>query len=116
LKIVEEARKGKEFTFPFANLCPERYRLTKGALYPIFAAFRNAVELKNGQAQWIGGLDSVLKLWKEAGPELVSETYNATRDIGNLPDQLGKSRGHWANLHKTLELRMLRQKLSRHSR
>jgi hypothetical protein len=53
-----------------------------------------------------------MELWQEAGSELVNETYNATRDIGHLPDQLGKSRGHWANLHKTLELRLLRQQLS----
>src|SRR4029079_13734735 len=116
LKILEEAPKTKEFTFPFAKLCPERYRLTKGALYPIFAAFRNAVEIKNGRAEWIGGFDSVMELWQDAGSELVNETYNATRDIGHLPDQLGKSRGHWANLHKTLELRLLRQQLSRRTR
>ncbi len=113
LKILEEAPKTKDFTFPFAKLSPERYRLTKGALYPIFAAFRNAVEMKNGRAEWVAGIDSVMELWDEAGPELVNETYNATRDIGYLPDQLGKSRGHWANLHKTLELRLLRQRLSR---
>jgi len=113
LKILEEAPGNREFEFPFSGLCPERYRLTKGALYPIFAAFRNAVDLKNGSAQWVGGFDGVIALWDDAGSELVNETFNATRDVGHLPDQLGKSRGHWANLHKTLELRLLRQQLSR---
>jgi len=113
LKILEEAPKNREFDFPFAGLSPERYRLTKGALYPIFAAFRNAVEVRNGSADWVRGFDSVIELWDDAGPELVNETYNATRDIGRLPNELGKSRGHWANLHKTLELKLLRQQLSR---
>lgn len=115
LRIVEEAKANRKFEFPFAQLPPSEYRLTKGALYPIFAAFRNAVEMdpKTGDARWVGGPEAVLELWEEAGPELVSETYNATRDIGHLPDQLGKSRGHWANLHKTLELRMLRRQIAR---
>jgi hypothetical protein len=34
LKIMEQARKGRNFTFPFAGLPPSNYRLTKGALYP----------------------------------------------------------------------------------
>jgi hypothetical protein len=113
LKIIEEARKGKGFSFPFANLGAEPYRLTKGALFPIFAAFRNCVAVDKTEVKWVGGFGAVLELWQEAGPELVAETFNATRDIGYLPDQIGKSRGHWANLHKTLELRMLRQQLTK---
>jgi AIPR protein len=113
LKIIEQAGR-KEYEFPFAKLKPSNFRLTKGALFPILAAFRNAVEIdsRNRRARWVGGFGSVLKLWQEAGPELVQETFNATRDIGRMPDQIGKSRGHWANLHKTLELRMLRKKFS----
>jgi hypothetical protein len=111
LKIIEQAN--KPYQFPFAALQPSPYRLTKGALFPILAAFRNAVEVDSrSHARWVGGFEAVLELWKEAGPELVQETFNATKDIGRMPDQIGKSRGHWANLHKTLELRMLRKKIS----
>lgn len=114
LKIVEEAssRKGS-FEFPFANLEPQKYRLTKGALYPILAAFRNCVILNktSGDAEWMWGFKSVLDLWAEVGAELVAETYLATREIGANPDQVGKSRNHWANLHKTVELRVLRQRI-----
>jgi len=109
MNIIEESR--KTYDFPFANLAPDKYRLTKGALMPIFAAFRNCVIDGKEGAEWASGFDAVLKLWREAGPELVSETFSATREIGNLPDQIGKSRGHWANLHKTLELKKLRQEL-----
>jgi len=34
----------------------------------------------------------VLKAWKDMGPDLVAETAKATKEIGRLPDQLGKSR------------------------
>jgi hypothetical protein len=97
-----------------AGLQPSKYRLTKGALYPILAAFRNCVRLdKGGEAQWIGGFESVLSMWKEAGPELVSEMFQATKDHSHNPDVLGKSRAVWSGLHKTLELRMLRRELKK---
>jgi len=46
-----------------------------------------------------GGIQVSLRLWSEAGPELEEETYNATKEIGRMPDQLGKNRKHWDNLH-----------------
>jgi AIPR protein len=115
LKIIEEASaRRKEFEFPFAGLQPSKYRLTKGALYPILAAFRNCVKLdRNGEASWIGGFESVLSMWKEAGPELVAEMFQATKDHSHNPDVLGKSRAVWSGLHKTLELRMLRRELKK---
>jgi hypothetical protein len=74
-------------------------RLTKGASYPIVAAFGNMVVQGKGGAAWSGGFKSVLKLWSDAGPELVEGTYNATKEIGRMPDQFGKNRKHWDHLH-----------------
>src|SRR5436305_39295 len=57
LKIVEQVgpRRGL-YEFPFAQLQPCEYRLTKGATYPILAAFRNYVAVsKAGVAIWRGG-------------------------------------------------------------
>ena len=65
-----------------------------------------------GIAQWRGGFDKVLQAWKEAAPELVEETDNAREEIGRNPDQLGKSRKHWDNLHMKMQLRLLRARLS----
>lgn len=112
-KIVEEARKGGSFDFPFAQLSPAQYRLTKGAAMPILAAFRNVVRVEptSGSAVWAGGYAAAEALWAEHGPELVNETVAATQEIGNLPDQLGKSRQHWANMHKTVKLRVLERRL-----
>lgn len=112
MNIVEEASAKRVFTFPFARLEESKYRLTKGAAYPILASFRNFVELDlYGEADWSGGFKSVLSKWKEAGPELVAETYNATKEIGRMPDQLGKNRKHWDNLHMKMQLRLLRAEL-----
>ena len=96
MNIVEEASKGRKLDFPFAGFPTSDYRLTKGASYPMLAAFRNMVELDSSDnATWLGGFKAVLRMWSEAGPELVEETYNATREIGRMPDQLGKNRKHF---------------------
>jgi hypothetical protein len=112
MNIVEEAGKNREFEFPFAHLQPNKYRLTKGACYPMLAAFRNVVEVDDsGNAKWRGGFKSVLRLWKEGGPELVKETDNAIEYIGRTPDHLGKNRTHWGGLHVKLQNRLLRAQL-----
>lgn len=113
LAIVDFDNAGKRYSFPFAALPNSDCRLTKGALYPIFGAFRNcvAIDESTGTAEWIGGFNSVLKLWTEVAPELAKQTKQATKDFGNKPDVLGKNRGHWTNMHQTVELHILRQKM-----
>jgi hypothetical protein len=110
LDIMEQAGKGKTFDFPFAGLDPSPYRLTKGALYPLFASFRNKVRInkQTGLAEWEGGFESVLALWDASKVELVTQTQAAIKDYGRKPDVLGKSRGHWNNVHKTIEVYVLR--------
>ncbi len=118
LDIVEEGKGKRVFDFPFAGLPPARYRLTKGALYPILAAFRNKVEIDpaSGDACWSGGFGSVLKLWDEVAPELARQTKQAIKDIGHKPNVLGKNRGHWTNMHQTVELHLLRDQLRKTSK
>jgi hypothetical protein len=70
----------------------------------------------NGGAAWNGGCKSVLRLWSDAGPELVEETYNATKEIGRMSDQLGKNRKHWDNLHMKVQLRLLRAQIAQRAR
>lgn len=114
LDIVERREGDKRFHFPFASLPPAQYRLTKGATYPIFAAFRNKVivDPHTKMAAWDGGFNSVLALWDNAAPELCRATKDAIKDVGRKPDMLGKNRGHWSNMHKTVELFLLRSKLA----
>ena len=114
MKIIEEAgKKAGDFTFPFANLREEKYRLTKGAAYPILAAFRNYIELdQDGLARWRGGFGAVVRAWQEIGPALVAETVQATQDISRFPEQLGKNRKHWSDLYRVVETHLLRERLA----
>jgi hypothetical protein len=119
MNIIEEASaKRGEFQFPFADLDSCQYRLTKGAALPILAAFRNfvAIDPDTGEAYWEGGFEHVLSEWKNGGPELVAETAQATKEIGRNPDQIGKNRKHWDNLHMKMQLRVLRSQLMRQRR
>jgi hypothetical protein len=56
--------------------------LTKGATFLILAAVRSYVMInsKTGDAEWRGGFERVKQIWREAGPSLVDETYQLTRD------------------------------------
>jgi hypothetical protein len=112
MNIMEEAAKNRQLDFPFAQLPSSKYRLTKGASYPMLAAFRNVVEQdESGNAKWRGGFRSVLRLWKEASVDLVAETDSAIEQFGRTPDHLGKNRKHWDGLHVKLQNRLLRAQL-----
>jgi hypothetical protein len=114
LSIVEQCRGEKVFEFPFSGLPATKYRLTKGALFPIFAAFRNMVVIdRDGEARWRNGFDEVVDLWNDVAPEVCRVTKAATQDIGYQPEVLGKNRGHWSNMHKTIELFLLRRQLDK---
>jgi hypothetical protein len=116
LKIVEDApKKPGVFEFRFAKLDPFERRLTKGAAYPILAAFRNYIKVskETGLAEWVGGFSHVKSVWNEIGKDLVLETKQAINSIGNSPDVLGKNRSHWANLYKTVENHFLREEIER---
>lgn len=116
LKIVEEAgKKVGVFRFRFADLAPHERRLTKGAAYPILAAFRNYVRLnpETDLAEWVGGFEHVKEVWRETARDLVLETREATKSIGNTPDALGKNRNHWSNLYRTVENFFLREQIER---
>ena len=114
MKIVEDASARRvSFEFPFAGLAPSKYRLTKGATFPILAAFRSYVEVdsKTGEARWRGGFDQVVRVWKETGPSLVNETCLLVKEGYRGPDQLGKNRKHWGTLYMRLQMQVLQERL-----
>ena len=108
LAIVEDAKR-VDFEFPFAKLPPASYRLTKGAAYPIFAAFRNlvAVDSTTSNARWTIRPEV---FWQEAKPIILRTVKTAIVDYGHKPEVLGKHRGFWNLMHQTLELHLLRSK------
>jgi hypothetical protein len=114
MKIVEDASKSRgSFDFPFAGIKGGQYRLTKGATFPILAAFRSYVIVNNktGDAEWRGGFERVKQIWRETGPSLVDETYQLTRDGIRSPDQVGKNRKHWGTLYMRLQVQLLQEQL-----
>jgi hypothetical protein len=114
MNIIEEASaKRGAFEFPFAELQSKKYRLTKGATFPILAAFRTYVEIndKTGDARWRGGFDKVLEVWSEVGPTLVAETFQLTKEGIRNPDAIGKNRKHWGNLYMRLQVKLLQERL-----
>lgn len=116
LKIVEAAgNKAGVFRFRFADLEPHERRLTKGAAYPILATFRNYVRLNPDTqvAEWVGGFDHVKDVWRQVSKDLVLETREAIKSIGNAPDALGKNRNHWSNLYRAVENFFLREEIER---
>lgn len=116
LRIVEEVGvKVGKFRFRFANLEPHDRRLTKGAAYPILGSFRNYVRLnpETQIAEWVGGFDHVKDVWRETAKDLVLETRESIKSIGNAPDTLGKNRSHWSNLYRIVENYFLREQIER---
>ncbi|HYH54254.1 MAG TPA: AIPR family protein [Solirubrobacterales bacterium] len=101
LAYVESHKRGK-FPFPFIGK-EDQYRLFKGALFPMLGAFRWMVEQRtDGQAQWVGGFDEVLGMWREIGAELMKATQETSEERDRNPNAIGKSRNHWATLHSTV--------------
>ena len=98
-----EARKRGQFEFLF-NGKESRFRLMGGALFPMLAAFRWMVTINptTGLAEWRGGFSAVKTLWDKTGPELMRATQNTSDELGRKPYAIGRSRNHWASLHKTV--------------
>jgi hypothetical protein len=89
-----------------------QHQLMKGALFPLLSAMRWMVTVNpdTGDAMWQDGFDSVLELWREVAPELLTQTGQASQELGRNPRALGKSRNHWSSLHSKVGLRYLQKK------
>ncbi|MFN2455272.1 MAG: AIPR family protein [Pyrinomonadaceae bacterium] len=107
LKFVETSKSNKTFKFPFIGEEHES-RLSGGALLPMLGAFRAAVEvdLSNNTIVWRGGFANVLRLWDEAGKDLMEATQETSEELGRNPNAIGKSKKHWAYLHNLIERRI----------
>ena len=82
-------------------------QLTKGALYPILAAFRSMIQVspKTGALEWCGGFEEVLLLWKQIAKELLASSRDQVPVVDKkkkklgVADALGKTRSHWHTLY-----------------
>lgn len=103
-QLIERSTK-RPFEFPFLQTKSSE-RLARGALLPLLAAFRWLVEddAASGAVRWRGGLEAVLRRWRDLAEKLVLQTAERCREVGGNADAIGKSATHWSMLHKEVAL------------
>ena len=103
-ELIETTSK-KPFDFPFIQ-AKSTERLAKGALYPVLAAFRWLIEddPKADAVRWRGGLEHVLRRWRDLAERFVLLSAQRSHEIGGNADALGRSGSHWSMLHKEVAL------------
>lgn len=101
--VFVETRNRSLYPFPFIGK-QGKYRLVGGALFPMLAAFRWMVQVnpKSGNAEWRGGFPAVRAQWDQVGGEMMRATQSTSDELGRKPHAIGRSRNHWASLHKTV--------------
>ena len=116
LKIVEEATK-EDFVFHFSDTENSRFRLHKGAAYPLLGAFRVYVDIDpaTGDAKWSPDFDFVKNDFSALFVELVRVTQANNKEVGASPNLMGKNRPHWSMLHMTSRMRRLQAQVSSNS-
>jgi len=113
LAFMEQRQRG---TFKFAFIDKEsKFRLMKGALFPMLGAFRWKVEIdpSSKKAAWRDGFDSVLDLWRSVGSDLMAASQAASEELGRNPNAMGKSRNLWSNLHSTVGMKDMMESRAR---
>lgn len=104
--FVDNKKHGK-FKFPFIDKESDS-RMMNGALYPMLGAFRWMVEEDDsGDFRWKGDFENVLALWRTLAHELIRTTEGTSNELGRNANAIGKSRNHWAQLHRTIAMRQL---------
>ncbi|VXB28064.1 conserved hypothetical protein [Bacillus sp. 349Y] len=75
------------------------YRTPKGFVYPILGSFRALIGEKDGFYYW---KEDPFKYFDEIGKDLVGETVERSRSLGNNPGSVGKDSGHWKQLYRNV--------------
>lgn len=76
------------------------YLTPNGFIYPILGAFRALVkENENMYYEW---KKNPIEVMDKIGAELVSNTINMSRELGNNPNATGKNKTLWMNLYMTV--------------
>lgn len=77
------------------------YYLPKGLIYPLVGAFRALIEIDPVTNKYRWKKDPY-KAWDLIGPNLTRTLLNASSDLGDTPDTIGKSPNTWDILFKEL--------------
>lgn len=73
------------------------YLTPNGFIYPILGAFRAL--LKEDEDMYYGWKKDPIEVMDKIGAELVSNTINMSRELGNNPNATGKNKTLWMNLY-----------------
>lgn len=73
------------------------YITPKGFIFPILGAFRALINEKDGFYEWVS---DPFEYMDKIGSELVGETIERHRSLGNAPDKVGKDSNHWKQLYR----------------
>jgi len=103
------------FEMPFSGDKVE-HRLNIAAVYPILAAFRMLIEKKidaQGEEsfEWVMPFEDVKKLWDEIAVEVIETTKDACQQANFNLNALGKSRPHWDNVQRIVQLAVMQRAL-----
>lgn len=80
------------------------YLTPNGFIYPILGAFRALVAEKNGKYIWI--MDPI-EVLNQVGNELVTNTIQMSRDLGNNPNATGKNSNLWQTLFMMIKMKTM---------
>lgn len=83
------------------------YRIPSGFIYPILAAFRNLVRIKDGKCEW---KDDPIKLFDSLKEELANTVVKQAIGFSN-PNKLGKDEATWKLCYGSVEVATLRRGL-----
>ena len=76
------------------------YLTPNGFIYPILGAFRALV--KENEDMYYEWKKEPIEILDKVGAELVSNTINMSRELGNNPNATGKNKTLWMNLYMTV--------------
>ena len=81
------------------------YSTPNGFIYPILGAFRALVQEKDGFYEWIKNPFDVMD---QLGNDLVANTVQVSRDLGNNPNATGKNSNLWQSLFMMVKMTTMR--------
>jgi hypothetical protein len=83
------------------------YRIPNGFIYPVLAAFRNLIEIKNGRCAWKA--DPIV-FYEDLKAELATRVGEQARELRN-PNKLGKDNATWGRCYDLVKMKVLEKNL-----
>lgn len=93
------------FVMPFTGEEVE-HRLNVAAVFPVLAAFRQMIRREGNDFSWVGGFQAVKNLWNSIAIEVMETTKDACFQAGYVLNALGKSRPHWENIQRIVQVKL----------